>query len=145
MDIVGAFEKAFLDKEKNNWDKIYVLVDVHDTIMQGTHKEDDYLWYPQALEVLKEMSDMDDICLILWTGSHKETIDTIITKLKVQGICFDYINENPEVGDTNFYCSSVKLYFNVGIDDRFGFDVERDWNAIKQYLLLKKRMDKIGF
>ena len=41
MDIVGAFEKAFLDKEKNNWDKIYVLVDVHDTIMQGTHKEDD--------------------------------------------------------------------------------------------------------
>ena len=145
MDIVGAFEKAFSDKEKNNWDKIYVLVDVHDTIMQGTHKENDYFWYPQALDVLKEMSDMDDICLILWTGSHKETIDTIITKLKAQGICFDYINKNPEVGDTNFYCSSGKLYFNVGIDDRFGFDVERDWNAIKKYLLLKKRMDKIGF
>ena len=145
MDIVGAFEKAFSDKEKNNWDKIYVLVDVHDTIMQGTHKNEDYLWYPQALDVLKEMSDMDDICLILWTGSHKETINKIVTKLKAQGIYFDYINENPEVGDTNFYCSSGKLYFNVGIDDRFGFDVERDWNAIKQYLILKKRMDKIGF
>ena len=145
MNIVGAFEKAFSDKEKNNWDKIYVLVDVHDTIMQGTHKEGDYLWYSQALDVLKEMSDMNDICLILWTGSHKETIETIISKLREQGICFDYINENPEVGDTNFYCSSGKLYFNVGIDDRFGFDVERDWDAIGQYLIFKKRLNKTWF
>lgn len=145
MNIVGAFEKAFSDKDKNNWNKIYVLVDVHDTIMQGTHKNEDYLWYPQALDVLKEMSDMDDICLILWTGSHKETINKIVSKLKDKGILFDYINENPEVGDTNFYCSSGKLYFNVGIDDRFGFDVEKDWGAIKQYLLLKKRMCKTGF
>jgi hypothetical protein len=39
-----------------------------------------------------------------------------------EGIRFDYANENPEVGKTSFQNFEVKLYFNVGIDDKFGFE-----------------------
>ena len=44
-----------------------------------------------------------------------------------EGIHFDYANENPEVGNTSFQNFEAKLYFNVGIDDKFGFEPETDW------------------
>ena len=50
------------------------------------------------------------------------------------GIHFDYINENPEVGNSSFQDFSVKLYFNVGIDDKFGFDPGTDWVKVIEAL-----------
>ena len=37
------------------------------------------------------------------------------------------IEKNPEVGNTSFQNFEAKLYFNVGIDDKFGFEPEIDW------------------
>ena len=48
---------------------------------------------------------------------------------------FDAINENIEgIENTKLACFDKKLYFNVGIDNAFGFDPERDWNNIYNYL-----------
>ena len=51
-----------------------------------------------------------------------------------EGIHFDYANENPEVGNTSFQDFEVKLYFNVGIDDKFGFEPEADWIKVIEVL-----------
>ena len=37
------------------------------------------------------------------------------------------------IQDTDLYCSD-KIYFNVGIDDRFGFEPEKDWDKISYFL-----------
>ena len=43
-------------------------------------------------------------------------------------------HENPEVGNTSFQNFEVKLYFNVGIDDKFGFEPETDWVKVIEVL-----------
>ncbi len=59
MSIVKAFKKAFEKKEERGWDKIYVFVDIHETILYPTYElngEKDF--YPFAIEVaLREMSN----------------------------------------------------------------------------------------
>ncbi len=35
MDIGKAFEVAFNRKKEKNWEKIYVVVDIHDTILRA--------------------------------------------------------------------------------------------------------------
>ena len=37
-------------------------------------------------------------------------------------------------GKTSFQNFEVKLYFNVGIDDKFGFEAETDWVKVIEVL-----------
>ena len=135
MNIRTAFQNAFKRKQEKGWDKIYVLVDVHDTIMHGIHQTNEiYWWYKWSLIALKMMSIRRDISLILWTGSHQDRIDDFLSEMKKRGISFDWVNENPEVKDDDFYCGKGKLYFNVGIDDRFGFEPDTDWAEVINFL-----------
>jgi hypothetical protein len=55
------------------------------------------------------------------------------------GIKFDYINENPEVENTHLQNFEEKLYMNVGLDDKFGFDGENDWAIICRVLEYQER------
>jgi deoxyribodipyrimidine photolyase len=126
-----AFGKAWVKKLENDWEKIYVLVDLHDTILEGQRTgRERWKWYPHALEALQKLSDRDDICLILWTSSHKKKLAKYLSKMALNGVKFDYVNSNPEVGATDILDPSEKLYFNVGIDDKFGFDPETDWKGV---------------
>jgi len=141
MNIIKTFDKAFSKMKEKNWDKIYVLVDVHDTLMKGLHqKNEQYLWYEWSLIALKMLSMRDDVSLILWTGSHDESIKKIKSILEKKGIKIDYVNENPEAEDNEFYCNANKIYFNVGIDDRFGFEPENDWKPIVEYLTFEQSL-----
>ena len=128
MDITKPFELAFNRKIEKNWEKIYVIVDIHDTILRACYEnEETFDYFPYAKEALQLMTNRDDICLILWSGCHEEQLDNYRKHFAEEGILFDYSNENPEVGNTSFQNFEVKLYFNVGIDDKFGFDAETDW------------------
>ena len=42
----------------------------------------------------------------------------------------DDVNENPEVENTRLQNFEEKLYMNVGLDDKFGFDAETDWETV---------------
>ena len=42
---------------------------------------------------------------------------------------FDYFNENPEVKNTATGDFSMKIYFNVMIDDKAGFE-KSDWENV---------------
>ncbi len=56
MDIAKAFEVAFNRKIEKNWEKIYVVVDIHDTILRACYEnEETYDYYPYSKEALQLM------------------------------------------------------------------------------------------
>ena len=105
--IIKAFNTAHEKKLVNHWDKNYVLVDIHATILKPSyHNEEKFEFYPYAKEVLRLLSIKKDYSLILWTSTYHDKIE-----------CFD-----------------EKTYFDIGIDDKFGFEPETDWEEIFYYL-----------
>ena len=136
MDIKKAFEAAFIRMREKNWEKIYVAVDIHDTILRACYDDEEtYDYFPSAKEVLQTMTLRDDICLILWSSCHRDKLKEYARHFLDDGIRFDYINENPEVGNTHLQNFEEKLYMNVGLDDKFGFDAENDWDIVRLVLI----------
>ena len=41
MDITRAFEVAFNRKKEKKWEKIYVIVDIHDTILKACYENEE--------------------------------------------------------------------------------------------------------
>ena len=139
MNIVKAFDNAFKRAQEKNWDYIYVLVDVHGTIFTPSYlKEEKYEFYPYAKEALQLLSKDPNIKLILWTSSTNQAALDYGVEFNRNKIYFDYLNCNPEVErqptDPETLDLSSKYYFNVGIDDKFGFEPETDWKTIYEYL-----------
>ena len=132
--IVKCFEKAFETAKKKNWDKIYIAVDLHETCLKPTWQvELSKEFYPFAKEALMLLSERKDICLILWSCSLPEINKQYSAFFKENNINFNYINENPECKSTSYADFETKLYFSVGLDDKFGFEIE-DWQALYKYL-----------
>ena len=125
--IIRTFDKAFETAKRKNWDKIYVAVDLHETCLKPTwQKELSKDYYPFAKEVLQKLSEMKEVCLILWSCSLPEINKEYFEFFKADNINFDYINENPECPSTDYANFDLKLYFSVGLDDKFGFEPEED-------------------
>lgn len=137
-NIVRQLIKAFdlLERKREiGWDKIYVGVDIHETVVKPTWTANiDKEFYEFAKETLQMMSQDKEICLILWSCSRPELNKQYFEFFQENGITFDYINENPEVKSTVYADFDTKLYFNVGLDDKFGFNVDEDWKALNDYL-----------
>ena len=133
--ILKTFIKAQETAKERNWDRIYVGVDIHSTVLKPTYSTKlSSEYYPFAKEVLKMLSDMPEVCLILWSCSLPEINKEYSDFFKQDGINFDYINENPECPSTDYANFDLKLYFSLGFDDKFGFEPEEDWQAILQHL-----------
>lgn len=134
LKVTSLFDKELKKKEERNWDKIYVLVDIHDTIIPSDYKSDGRLLkcYEHSLETLKIMSEREDIYLILWSSCHTTTADFYLGFFKDQGVIFNSFNENPEEKDTPYACFDTKPYFNVLLDDKAGFEPS-DWLELKNY------------
>ena len=138
-----SFDNAFNKMRARNWEKIYVLVDLHDTILKGCYKnEETYEWFPYAKEALDIMSHAEQISLILWTSTYDDVIKKYLEFFKNNGITFDMVNINHETKNTDLSCFNEKTYFNVGIDDKFGFDAETDWENVYEYLVENIRLGK---
>lgn len=145
MSIINSFDISFRRMEEHHWEKIYVLIDIHDTILEACyHEEETYKWFPYAWEALRLMSKSDKICLILWTSTYDNIIEKYLEHFKENGISFDMVNSNNETKNTDISCFDKKLYFNVGIDDRFGFDARNDWKDIYFYLRNKLGSADVG-
>ncbi len=140
MDIIKVFENSLQKKEEKNWNCIYVMIDLHGTIFKPSYDvEEKYEFDPYAEKVLKLLSEEKDIKLILWTSTDNIYINSYINVLDKHKIYFDAINGNPfeETTETKVRSMSFreKPYFNVGIDDKFGFEPETDWKEIYEWLL----------
>ena len=87
MGITKAFEAAFRRKEEKGWEKIYVVVDIHDTILRACYEsEERYAYLPYAREALQLLSSRDDICLILWSGCYPERLAAYSDRFARDGI-----------------------------------------------------------
>ena len=134
MNIIRAFETAFYRAKENNWDYIVVLVDIHDTIFKATYsKEENYEYIGKAKDALQVMSARKDIKIILWSSTFSKI--QYILQLDKDNIIVDAFNRNIDgIENTGIACFDEKPYFNVGIDNAFGFEPERDWDDIYNYL-----------
>lgn len=96
--IETSIEFAYKRMKEKKWEKIYVLVDIHNTIFRPSyHNKEQYQWFIGAKEALQFLTKNEKTCLILWTSSHKSSVEEYIKVFEQNGIHFDYVNENPEV------------------------------------------------
>lgn len=125
--------KSVAEKYQDFWNNqmyeyCYIAVDIHGTIFKPTfEKTEIFQWYPFAKTCLKELTKNPKVKLILWSGCYEDKFKDYIKKFEEEGIKFDYINENPECVNSSYACFDKKFYFDIGIDDRFGFEPNQDW------------------
>ena len=138
--MVRQFERAFAAiKDKKKWDKIYVGIDIHETVMLPTWSAElSSEYYDYAEDTLKMMTEDPEVCMILWSCCLPELSKVYHDNFKAKNIVFDYLNENPECKSTHYADFETKLYFNVGLDDKFGFIPEEDWPELHKYFLKRK-------
>jgi len=137
MNPLFNFDKSYELFVKNNWDSMYVAVDLHDTIIYPTDTVRDvpFLFYPYAMETLQLLSKLPFIKLILFTGSNKEHRTEFTDMCVKHGIHFRYINENPECEKSRPTADfTVKFYYNVLLDDRGGFEGHTDWKVLYNWI-----------
>ena len=139
MSIVKSIlTNHFTYKKERNWDKTYWAFDIHGTILKPNYQygntPDEF--YPMAKETLQLISNLDDVCMFLYTCSHPHEIQEYLNLFEADGIHFDYVNENPEVPtQLNGYGNyDKKPYMNVLFEDKAGFDPEQDWALVYKLL-----------
>lgn len=138
MRLISYIEKVFNGLNNGSFKCIYIMVDVHNTILRPTFdKKETFEYFPYAKETLKLLSEKENIKLIMWTSSYDEKIQMYLQHFEENGIIFNFVNENKEYGNVSFACFDTKFYYDIGIDDKFGFDAEHDWKEIYTFLTKK--------
>ena len=104
--ITKAIQRAYDYAAKKGWDRIYICIDIHDTMIKANYKHGQIPteFYPHAIEVLQHLTERPDVKLILYTCSHPHEIE-------------EY---------------TVLFKSHVLLDDKAGFQ-PHDWLGIKNY------------
>ena len=138
MRLISYIEKVFNGLNNGSFKCIYIMVDVHNTILKPTFdKKETFEYFPYAKETLQLLSEKENIKLIMWTSSYDEKIQMYLKHFEENRIIFNFVNENKEYGNVSFACFDTKFYYDIGIDDKFGFDAENDWKEIYTFLTKK--------
>lgn len=134
---IPNIKKAFQLKKERGWDTLYVAIDVHETILEGKYESNQsYNPSKECIEVLQWMSNRPDIRIIIWTSSYAKDYKRLKEWFfENYNITFDYHNENPECGNTEYAEFTTKFYFNLLIDDKAGWDMNVDWTNLKLELI----------
>lgn len=134
-----SLERAYNGALKKGWNKLYLAIDVHDTIVVGNYKTDELPkeFIGRAKHCLQYLSSREDIVLIMYTCSHRPEIDKYIEFFKLHGIEFDHVNWNPEVPNNALGNYTEKFYFNLLLDDKAGFEAKTDWDIIYDFFIDK--------
>ena len=129
--IYMAYKKA----AARGWDRIYWAIDIHETVLRPSY-DSKVLGdaYPHAMRALQAILSYPESRIILWSSlspadmqRHKDHIFAGFTdedKAKV------YLNCNPECGETEYASFNQKFYFNILLDDKAGFEAEKDWTTV---------------
>jgi len=141
--IVNWINKMFDHSFKKEWFETYWAIDLHGVVFEPNYRNSPShaKFYPWAKETLLLMKERKDIVMIMFTSSYPNEIEFYDALLIENGIVFDYINENPAIHAKhgNFGCYDKKMYFNVLLDDKAGFDPLVEWEQIYDYLLTCKK------
>lgn len=126
-------ERAWERKALKRYTYISWAIDLHGTIIPPSYSytEEHLQLYPYAKEVLQFLTAHEEMNLILWTSTHKEKLASILKWLwDTYSIRFNYINCNPECSSTALCDFNHKFHFDVLLDDKAGFEPEKDWELI---------------
>lgn len=134
MGSLNAFINALERAKEKNWDKMYMLLDIHGTVMKPNWNGLSTEFYPLVLDALKAIADHGMFKIIIWTCSKEEDRIAYKNLLESHGIPIFAVNENPDLDhvlDWGDY--SKKPYCNVLLDDKAGFDPENEWFHILKF------------
>jgi hypothetical protein len=126
LSLIRAFEM----KKKRGWDRLYIAVDLHDTLVWSSYTKDmneKIELFPDCIDPLRFMSSHELFVPILFTSSYVDYLAQYYAKFKEEGIEFKYFNENPECPSTQMGDYSKKFYYSILIDDKAGFNPLTDW------------------
>ena len=116
---------------------MYWAIDLHSTLILPTYdkmKAEDVEYYPYALSVMRTLSDRPDVRLMMYTCSWPKEIAEYQKRFRADGILFDWEGVNPDVDQTEYGCYELKPYFNILLDDKAGFNPEKDWELLYEEL-----------
>lgn len=137
MTILDTLHTQYENAKRRRWDRMYWAIDLHSTLILPTYDQmtaADVRYYPHADDVMRVLSQRPDARLILYTCSWPAEIQEYQRRFVADGIRFDWVSENPEVGQTEYGDYSKKPYFNLLLDDKAGFDAGSDWLALRRAL-----------
>ena len=126
-------QKSLETKVERNWSVIYWAIDAHGTMFLPYHTHLEF--YPGAVEVLRFISQRDDMKVILWTSSHAPEIRDMMKMFALSEIKISIVNDNPFEANSVRACFDEKFYFNILLDDKAGFDPLVDWDVVKGELI----------
>ena len=128
--ITRAIERAYQVLRERNWDTVYWAVDLHGTVLKSNYETGQYEFVNQAAKLaLQYLCRLPETKLIFWSSLHDHDWRGVQHFFEEHGIRVDYINENPEVSDTETGNFSQKFYFSILVDDKAGFSPD-DWTAV---------------
>jgi hypothetical protein len=135
--ITRAIQAAYKAARERKWTKTYWAIDIHGTMIIPNFKKGDIPkeFYPHVVDTLRLLSQRRDVVLILFTCSHPHELVEYGEYFRSLNIHFNYVNTNPEVSTADYGCFDSKIYFNVLIEDKAGFDPEQDWVKIRQLMM----------
>ena len=135
MNLMKYIESTFDKQKRGMFDTIYIMVDIHNTILVPSfEKEETFKYFNFAKETLKLLSEMKNVKLIMWSSLKDDKTDMYLTHFRENGIIFDYVNCNPELKQLPYASFTNKFYYDIGIDDKFGFEAEEDWYPFFKFL-----------
>lgn len=127
MNLDTVIRNAYIYNKKVGRDKIFISVDIHDTIAQANYADEMPEVIETAMDALRKLNKFPEIVLILFSSSYNH--EQYISYFIHHGVRFKYFNENPEVCDTKTGDFSKKFFYNVLIDDKAGFELS-DWDVV---------------
>ena len=130
--IVPTIRRQYDIARGRGWDRAYWAVDLHGTVIKPNYRNDELPteYYIDALVAMQQLSMRRDVVLIMYTCSWPQEIERYLEKFKADDIVFDHVNKNPEVASDGYGHYEDKLYFNVLLDDKAGFDPVIHWTEI---------------
>lgn len=128
--IKNAYDLALQRK----WNKIYWAIDLHGVCFVSNYKANTYEFINErVIAGLRTIASLAESRIILWSSCYTDEQIKIIELFNNNGIRVDYFNANPEVENTTTGDFSNKFYFSILLDDKAGFDPEKDWETIINY------------
>ena len=109
--LIDALRKEWSKKADRGWDLLYIVIDIHDTLVESHYDGLSTKFYPEGIECLKELSKREDLCLILWSSSYEAHLLQYQEKLAALGVKISFMNENPMEENTKTGDFNRKFYF----------------------------------
>lgn len=127
-------KKTYEENHKLGYEKIYIAVDIHGTILEPSwDKTENFIYLGSSREALQKLSARKDTVLIAWSSSYPEKLKMYQERFKEDGINLEYLNQNPEVKSGKISCFDTKPYYDILLDDKAGFEWT-EWEDILKWL-----------